>query len=109
MPASLTEGLPREVAAKFQRLQQRFVAGLPERWRAITQAGSDAALHNAELHRLAGSAGSYGFEHLSRCARAAEQLQSADSSADLALVMAQLAQAIAQAQAAISEPEQTAS
>lgn len=106
MPASLTDGLSRDVASKFQFLRKRFVDGLPARWQAIADAGSTAALQDA-LHRLAGSAGSYGFEQLSHCARAAEQLAAADKPADLVPALAQLAQAMALAQAAASQPDRT--
>jgi len=106
VPASLTDGLSSDVASKFRVLQHRFVAGLPERWLAISDVGSAAALQDA-LHRLAGGAGSYGFEQLSHCARAAEQLAAADNLADLAPALTLLAQAIALAQASASHPDRT--
>lgn len=52
-------------------LQRRYVAGLALRWEEIASAGDGKTLQTA-LHRLAGSAGSFGFERLGRCAKVAE-------------------------------------
>jgi HPt (histidine-containing phosphotransfer) domain-containing protein len=71
--APLTDGLPLETRAQFIALQQRFVAGLPKRWQEIRDAADSQSLRLA-LHRLAGSAGSYGFAHMGQCAREAEAL-----------------------------------
>lgn len=98
-PSSLAEGLPPDVAAQFQTLRQRFLSGLPDRWQEIEHAGTTAALRSA-LHRLAGSAGSYGFDSLGQLARRAELLAEAGAVDDLALVLAALAQHIQKLQEA---------
>ena len=59
--------------AQFMVLQRRYVVGLASRWEAIAAAGDDRTLQ-AALHRLAGSAASFGFERLGRCAKDAESL-----------------------------------
>jgi HPt (histidine-containing phosphotransfer) domain-containing protein len=59
-------------------LRKRFVAGLAARWRAITQADSPHDCVQA-LHRMAGAAGSYGFEAMGKAARRAEQTCSTSS------------------------------
>lgn len=60
-------------AAGFEALRRRFVGGLHQRWREIEGAADPAARASA-LHRLAGAAGSFGYEELGRAARAAERL-----------------------------------
>jgi HPt (histidine-containing phosphotransfer) domain-containing protein len=60
-------------------LQRRYVAGLPARWAEIKSAADFEALRQT-LHRLAGSAGSYGFELLGQRAREAEKLVSSGPS-----------------------------
>lgn len=52
-------------------LRQRFVGGLGLRWQAITRPDSPADCRQA-LHRLAGAAGSYGFDALGQAAQQAE-------------------------------------
>jgi len=79
--SDLTEGLPPAAVAQFQILRQRFVAGLPARWQEIELADTHLALQSA-LHRLAGSAGSYGFESLGHLARCAELLAQTDASTE---------------------------
>ncbi len=69
--ASPTEGLPAEIGVQFVALRQRYVAGLPLRWAEIHSAPDNETLL-AALHRLSGSAASFGFEPLGRCAREAE-------------------------------------
>jgi len=64
--------LPPAWRAGFEALQQRFCAGLPQRWHDIAQP-HDPALRHRALHQLAGAAGSYGFARLSHLAREAEQ------------------------------------
>jgi HPt (histidine-containing phosphotransfer) domain-containing protein len=55
-----------------EALRQRFVSGLGARWQAI--AGTPSPQESLQaLHRLAGAAGSYGFEALGDAARRAEQ------------------------------------
>jgi HPt (histidine-containing phosphotransfer) domain-containing protein len=73
------EGQPLAVQAAFDRLRERFVAGLPQRWQEIEAAGSGPALA-APLHRLVGAAASYGLSQLGEAARRAEGL--ADGRAD---------------------------
>ncbi len=84
-----TDGLPQPLQAKFQLLQQRFVLGLPARWCDIADAASTAAVQEA-LHRLAGAAGSYGFERLSQLARQAEHRALAAEASALAEALAAL-------------------
>ena len=73
MAASPTDGLSLEARAQFLVLQRRFVSGLPSRWLEIRDASDGRSLQLA-LHRLAGAAGSYGFEQIGLCAREAEAL-----------------------------------
>lgn len=73
MTSSLTEGLSPATLSQFKLLQQHFIIGLPARWQEIDNAASLEFLQ-AALHRLAGSAGSYGFDKLSQLARQAEAL-----------------------------------
>ena len=58
--------------AALAALRARFVEGLGPRWQAIVAAPGPAACA-AELHRLAGAAGAYGFDALGTAARRAEQ------------------------------------
>ena len=89
MAPSPADGLPPAARAGFEALRQRFLAGLPERWREIETAPDGRALA-AALHRLAGAAGSYGFDELGRAARAAEHLAAGGSAPLLAPVLADL-------------------
>lgn len=82
MASSLPEGLTPAVQAQFRVLQARYVAGLAARWAEITAQQHSSALPQA-LHRLCGSAATYGFESLGRCARVAEQLAARGASAAL--------------------------
>lgn len=66
-----TDHLSAAQQAQFNDLRQRFVAGLAARWAQITDAPDEVSLQSA-LHRLAGSAGAYGFERLGRFAREGE-------------------------------------
>lgn len=75
------EGQPAAVQAAFLKLRDDFVAGLPQRWADIKGARSDAVRHQA-LHRLAGAAGSYGFNALGQAARAAAQALTQPASAE---------------------------
>ena len=70
MPA---DGLPPASRAVYEALRRKFVAGLPARWQEIEQA-PDPATRAAALHRLAGVAGSYGYDELGQAARTAERL-----------------------------------
>lgn len=97
MAASPTDGLSLETKAQFSVLQRRFVAGLPSRWLEIRTA-SDGASLQAALHRLAGSAGSYGYERIGQCAREAEALATQGASAALTRALAVLESEIGLAQ-----------
>lgn len=100
MISQVTEGLSAATLAQFKALQQRFVAGLPARWLEIADAASPQA-RQAALHRLAGSAGGYGFERMRECAREAELLSVVDAGAPLAQVLALLKTEILRAQAVV--------
>lgn len=89
MAVPLTDGLSQEVKAQFLVLQRRFVAGLSSRWREIRDASDGPALQVA-LHRLAGSAASFGFGRIGQCARDAEVLALNGSSAALDQALALL-------------------
>ncbi len=58
--------------SRFAALQRHFVDGLPARWSAISLASLASDAQRAELHRLAGAAGSFGYLALGEAARAAE-------------------------------------
>ena len=72
--ASTPEGMDPAFEAQFLKIQQTFVAGLPQRLRDIQHA-PDAHARHVALHRLAGAAGGYGFSELSMQARAAMTLE----------------------------------
>ena len=76
------DGFPADDGA-FELLRARFRAGLAERWRRIAQAATPDQCH-AELHRLAGTAGSYGYEALGLAARHALEATRAADGAPLA-------------------------
>jgi len=69
--SSPADGISLAAQKQFEWLRQRFAAGLPARWRDISQA-ADASALQTQLHRLSGSAGSFGFEHLGQLSREAE-------------------------------------
>ena len=98
----MTEGLPPALQAKFAALRQAFVAGLPARYGEI-EAASTALERQAVLHRLCGAAGSYGLEHLSQCARAAEALALSASPEELAPALVLLKVQINLAQSAVGK------
>lgn len=66
----MAEGGALDLEAQFARIRQQFVKGLPGRWQELTQATSPEE-RCAVLHRLAGAAGSFGFEALGQLAREA--------------------------------------
>ena len=76
-------GLPPLLQARFALLQRRYLSGLAARWAEIESSPPGAGLQGA-LHRLCGSAASYGFDSLSRRARVAEQLAVRDDAPALA-------------------------
>jgi HPt (histidine-containing phosphotransfer) domain-containing protein len=98
-PLPALDGLPPAAVAQFRILQQRFVAGLPARWQEIDHAVNQPALQSA-LHRLAGSASSYGFDSLGQLARHAESLTEGATSSDLTLALSTLGLHIQQLQEA---------
>lgn len=64
--------LPPGTLAAFGALRERFASGLIDRWREIEGLHGETPAQSQALHRLAGAAGSFGFEDLGRAARAAE-------------------------------------
>jgi HPt (histidine-containing phosphotransfer) domain-containing protein len=100
--SDLTGGLPAASLAKFKVLQQHFVTGLALRWRAVADAATPQELQT-QLHQLSGAAGSYGFERLSQCARAAELLSTGHAGAALAQALALVEAEINLAQTLIQE------
>jgi HPt (histidine-containing phosphotransfer) domain-containing protein len=92
---SQTEGLSDAAVAAFGQLRQRFIAGLPERWREI--AAAPAPLQQAALHRLAGAAGSYGLPRLGEAAKKAELSLEQGRLADLGPALQELDRLIAAA------------
>ncbi len=99
MASSPAEGLPSAVRAQFMALRQRFLAGLPQRWQEIEGAPDATALHSA-LHRLAGSAGSYGCERLGECVQAAQLLATGPDDAARAQALRLLQEEMLRLQAA---------
>jgi HPt (histidine-containing phosphotransfer) domain-containing protein len=89
----LTDGLTASTSARFAILRQRYVAGLASRWTEISTAANSQILL-AALHRLAGSAASFGFDHLGQCARAAEARVNDGNAAALAAALDELQTAI---------------
>lgn len=73
MARTPADNLPPSARAGFEALRRNFVTGLPARWREIEHA-PELTARAAALHRLAGAAGSYGYEELGQAARAAEGL-----------------------------------
>ena len=90
------DGVPPAVRAGFEALRRKFVTGLPARWQEIEQA-PDPAARAAALHRLAGAAGSYGYEELGQAARAAEHLAAGAASPTLARALAEVERLLRQA------------
>ena len=88
--SDLSAGLSPATQAQFRRLQQGFVAGLARRWLEIEGAANAQALQQS-LHRLVGSAGSFGYTQIGECAREAESLAAGPPSAALAHSLARLA------------------
>ena len=87
--SSQAEGLSLATQQQFEGLRQRFAAGLVLRWRDISQA-ADRPTQQALLHRMCGSAGSFGFDRLGQLAREAELLCASGDSAALAACLAQI-------------------
>lgn len=80
---------PPSVQAALERLRERFMAGLPQRWRDIQEA-PDAAAQAAVLHQLAGVAGSFGLHALGQAAREGEHAAMAGDAEALAQALERL-------------------
>ena len=89
MASSPADGLSPAAQQQFEGLRQRFASGLVARWLAICQA-ADLPAQQALLHRLCGSAGSFGFERLGQLAREAEGLCASGDALTLAACLIQL-------------------
>ena len=89
MASSPVDGLPLAAQQQFEALRRHFSAGLAARWLAIGQA-ADSSAQQALLHRLSGSAGSFGFERLGQLAREAEGLCTLGDTPALAACLSQL-------------------
>ena len=89
MASSQVEGLAPAAQQQFEGLRQRFAAGLEGRWRDISQA-ADMPAQQALLHRLCGSAGSFGFDRLGQLAREAEGHCASGDAVALAASLCQL-------------------
>jgi len=87
--SGLTDGLTSSTSAQFTVLRQRYVAGLASRWAEIASA-EDTQTLLAALHRLAGSAASFGYERLGHCARRAEARASEGNAAALAAALEEI-------------------
>lgn len=89
MASSQVEGLSAAARQQFYVLRQHFAAGLGARWLAISQA-ADLPAQQALLHRLCGSAGSFGFERVGQLAREAEELCAMGDAPGLAACLSEL-------------------
>ncbi len=89
MASSPADGLSLAAHQQFEGLRRRFAAGLAARWCDISQA-ADMPSKKALLHRLCGSAGSFGFDHLGQLAREAEGLCASGDAEALAACLTQL-------------------
>ena len=86
--------LSASVPSRFAALQRHFIQGLPARWSAIALAARGSETQRAELHRLAGAAGSFGYVALGEAARVAECCRDAGINAALSKLQALLQEAI---------------
>jgi HPt (histidine-containing phosphotransfer) domain-containing protein len=91
------EGLDPAFAGQFAQIRKAFVLGLTKRLNDIQGADSPSDLH-AALHRLAGSAGAYGFEALGLLARSAMQACERNDEDCLATVLEELQRTVQQIQ-----------
>ena len=83
------------LAAQFEQIRLRFVAGLARREQEIDEASTPESLH-AALHRLAGAAGAFGYSALGTFAREAMHDQKTGAIADLTQRLDQLKREIRQ-------------
>lgn len=77
------------LAAQFEQIRLKFVAGLARRELEIESAATPQALQEA-LHRLAGAAGAFGYAALGACAREAMHDLETGATAALATRLDQL-------------------
>lgn len=63
------DALSPQAHVAFGHLRARFLQGLPARAAQIDDAAAPVAQRVQALHRLAGAAGSYGYDELGRLAR----------------------------------------
>ncbi len=89
MAGEWNDGLSSDTRAQFAVLRQHYVAGLASRWAEIA-AAQDTQTLVAALHRLAGSAASFGYERLGDCARLAESGAVGGDAAVLAATLGEL-------------------
>lgn len=106
MASSPADGLSLAAQQQFEGLRQRFATGLSARWREISQA-ADLPAQQALLHRLCGSAGSFGFERLGQLAREAELFCASGNAVALAACLNQLDAEITAATHAMSLPNKS--
>lgn len=85
------EGTDPALAARFDEIRQRFLAGLARRLDEIETARSKEVLDMA-LHRLAGAAGGYGYTNLGQMARHASLVVQSGEDSMLAASLKQLRQ-----------------
>jgi HPt (histidine-containing phosphotransfer) domain-containing protein len=93
------DSLPPASRAGYAALRRKFLAGLPARWQEIEQA-LDPGARAAALHRLAGAAGSYGYDELGQAARVAERLSSGPAGPALTRALQEVDRLLRQASAA---------
>lgn len=85
----MAEGDAPDFEAQYARIRQQFVNGLPRRLQEIAQASEQQELE-AVLHRLAGAAGSFGYETLGQLAREAMAATQAQDAVQQAQCLARL-------------------
>lgn len=91
--ASSIEDSSSSFSEQFQQIRHLFVSGLARREAEIGQAESSEDLY-AALHRLAGAAGSFGFDDLTQLTREAMESSRQNNEENLRIDIARLQQAI---------------
>jgi HPt (histidine-containing phosphotransfer) domain-containing protein len=99
MARNPAENLAPATRERYEALRKQFLAGLSRRWQEI-ECAADPAARAAALHRLAGAAGTYGFDELGRAARAAERLADSDAEPAFADALAEVDRLVRRALAA---------
>lgn len=89
----MADGDASDFEAQYAQIRQQFVNGLPRRLQEMAQASGPKELL-AVLHRLAGAAGSFGFEALGQLAREAMAATQAQDAALKALCLSKLESAM---------------